>query len=141
LILDCCEAGQTVSKWIPNHNDYFRILTATGPFDTSKELDGLKAGVFTYHLYRALTEPQLRIPEESGVINVKGEIWVNKLFNWLDKEIETYGQQKERNLSRPNLYGPASKNVMLSEGLIHSFIAPLQLEKLHRLLLEANYSC
>jgi hypothetical protein len=106
LILDCCEAGQAVYGWAPANEDNFRVLAATNRTDRGKEFDDLAAGVFTYHLHRALTTPELWVADETGVVDGNGNIGVNKLTDWLHKAITRYGQRKQRPVPLPELYGP-----------------------------------
>jgi hypothetical protein len=144
LILDCCEAGQSVYKWTPSNEDNFRVLAATNRTERGKEFDDLESGVFTHFLYRALTEPELWIPDETGVIDKGGNIGVNELAKWLENVIARYGRQKQRHVPKPELYGPAiGQNVHLAEGLPihrHTFVSSSHLAKLKTLFKQANLS-
>jgi len=85
-----------VYQWTPANEDNFRVLTATDRTQRGKEFDDLKAGVFTYHLYRALTEPELWVADETGVIDSAGIIWIDRLSKWLRVAIDHYGKGKQR---------------------------------------------
>lgn len=143
LILDCCEAGQAVYQWTPANEDNFRVLAATNRTERSKEFDDLGAGVFTHHLYRALTEPELWVPDETGIVDKRGNIWVNELAKWLRGAIESYGTRQQRQVPPPELYGPYSQNIRLAQGLPlhrHIFVSSARLDELRTLLERANLS-
>lgn len=143
LILDCCEAGQAVYQWTPANEDNFRVLAATNRTERSKEFDDLGAGVFTHHLYRALTEPELWVPDETGIVDKRGTIWVNELTKWLRGAIANYGARQQRQVPLPELYGPFSQNIPLAEGLPlhrHTFVSTARLDELKTLLEGANLS-
>ncbi len=141
LILDCCEAGQAVYQWTPANEDNFRVLAATNRTERSKEFDDLGAGVFTHHLYRALTEPEFWVPDETGTVDPKGDVRVNKLVEWLRGAIAKYDTQKQ--IPLPDLYGPHSQNIRLAKGLPlhrHAFVSTARLNELRTLLEQANLS-
>jgi len=141
LILDCCEAGQAVYQWTPANEDNFRVLAATNRTERSKEFDDLGAGVFTHYLYLALTEPELWVPDETGIVDKRGTIWVNELAKWLRVAIANYGVRQQRQVPLPELYGPFSQNILLAEGLPlhrHTFVSSARLGKLRTLLERAN---
>ena len=141
LILDCCEAGQSVYKWTPANEDNFRVLTATDRTQRGKEFEELKAGVFAYHLHRALTEPELWVADETGVIDAAGIIWIDKLSKWLRAAIADYGKSKQRQVPEPVLYGPDNQNVALAEHLPHyrhTFIPTSCIDELKQLLTQTK---
>ncbi|MCP4702599.1 MAG: hypothetical protein GY862_37925 [Gammaproteobacteria bacterium] len=139
LILDCCDSGQSAFEWTPGRNDRFRVLTATGQLGKSKEFDDLNAGVFTYHLHKALTEPCLCGAGETGVLDTDRVLRIAKLYEWLKKEVPAYGRRKDRKVLTPELYGAASQNVALTGRLPeHSFLSSELLNKLKKLLTQAG---
>ena len=119
LMLDCCDAGQSVYEWSPGNDDNLRVLTATDRTERSKEFDDLKAGVFTYHFHQALTNPRLRRVDDTGVVDENGTIWVNKLSGWLRQAIIAYGKKHQRNVPKSVFYGPDVQNMALVKGLTH----------------------
>ncbi len=144
LILDCCDAGQSVFNWAPETDDRFRVLTATDRTTRSKEIDELKAGVFTWHLHRALTDPELWMADGTGLLDNDGVIRVNNLHAWLEREVLAYGVQKKRQgMPIPELYGAHSKNIRLTDILPvqrYTFLSPerIAIAGLKNLLLQSG---
>ncbi len=143
LILDCCDAEQAVHQWTPPEEDNLWVLAATDRMNKSKEYDDLNAGVFTHYLHRTLTEPELWVPDDTGVVDGKGNLWVDKLIKWLRDAIAKYGKQKQENVPLPVLRGPHGRNMLLAEGLPlhrHTFVSSARLGELRTLLEQANLS-
>ena len=116
LILDCCEAGLSAKEWKPK--GYFRVLTAADNLHRSKEIDGLNAGVFTYHLHRALTDSTLWTKDGRGVTDTNGKIWLAKLHEWLGEAVPEYGKsQSRKDIPVPQLYGQAD-DILLAEVVL-----------------------
>ena len=61
IILDCCHAGMVSAKWKPDPSEAYRILIASNPFETTKELDDLQASFLTLGYIRHLLPLPLKL--------------------------------------------------------------------------------
>jgi hypothetical protein len=121
LILDSCHAGQAVDKadnWSNQPRNHFRILTAADGRSRAREDDQLQAGVFTYHLYRALTDPTLRRPSPDGVLDAHGHLSAGSIDPWLREAVSGYKSVKGgQRQPEPQLYGSTAKDVFFAYAL------------------------
>jgi len=121
LILDSCQAGQAVvaaDDWPSQPGDHFRILTASDGRSRTREDDDLQAGVFTFHLHRALTDPSLCHSGPGGVLDLGGHLSVDSIDPWLRRAVCGYkrveGGQEQ---AEPQLYGSTAKGVFFAYDL------------------------
>jgi tetratricopeptide (TPR) repeat protein len=105
IILDCCHAGRVNTEWKPDPTDSYRILIASCPFGTIKELDDLSASFLTHRIHQALVAPTGDVLDSDGIIRI------NALSNWIRKEAETHNSRADsKKISIPYLIGNDSHN-------------------------------
>ena len=124
LILDSCQSGQAIrNAWPDQPGEHFRLLTATDGISLAKEHDGLDAGVFTHHLYRALTEERLWTWPE-GVVSKDGHLSVNSLYHWLREAVTGFARIPGKPARpAPCLFGgSADQDVFFAEDLVRPWV-------------------
>ena len=107
------------NAWPDQPGEHFRLLSATDGVSLAKEHDDLDAGVFTHHLYRALTEEGLWTWPD-GVVNKEGHLSVNSLCDWLRKAVAGFARVEGKpQRPVPRLFGgSADQDVFFAEQLV-----------------------
>ncbi|MEA3277670.1 MAG: caspase family protein [Pseudomonadota bacterium] len=138
VILDSCEAGQAAGAGLfPDPAEHFRVLTATDGAHVAVEREALEAGVFTYHLWRALMEPPLRTTDGSGVLDENGHFGIEQVYRWLKRTVPAYRQEGELPIPEPRLYGGAGMQVFFATDIDpyrYSGFAPIDIARLRPLI-------
>jgi len=143
VILDSCEAGQAGQGLLPDPGEHLRVLTATDGTHVAVEREKLNAGVFTYHLWRALTEAALRTTDGSGVLDENGHLGIEQVFRWLKRTVPACRQEGERPIPEPRLYGASGMQVFFATDLEpyrYSGFAPADIARLRLLIQDGQLS-
>ncbi|MCP4347576.1 MAG: hypothetical protein GY795_18890 [Desulfobacterales bacterium] len=105
VILDCCNAGTSHARWNSDFLDKYYILTSSGEFEKTRELDELKAGFLTYHIHNALLNPSPEFLDDDNKIRVVD------FYNWLKRQAEHHnGTENSVKVSIPHLFGNSIAN-------------------------------
>ena len=141
VILDSCEAGQAGQGLFPDPGEHVRVLTATDGAHVAVEREKIEAGVFTYHLWRALTESALRTTDGSGVLDQNGHLGIEQVYRWLKRTLPAFRQEGELPIPEPRLYGGSGMQVFFATDLEpyrYSGFAPADIARLRSLVREAQ---
>lgn len=98
IILDCCNAGVGSTEWKPEISERYMLLTATGMFEKTKEIDDYGASFLTYSICRSLTTHRMEVEKNNHVL-------LSNLYSWLCQEARSFNERNNIQVAIPNLYG------------------------------------
>ena len=134
IILDSCEAGKAAEGLLPDPGCNVRVLTATDGVLNAQERTPLAAGVFTFHLHKALTDEALRHAGANGVLDEDGNLCLERIHRWLRAQVPGYAKDGEPRIPEPQLYGGVGREIYFAKGLTPCLRRPFAPDELAALL-------
>jgi hypothetical protein len=134
IILDSCEAGKAAEGLLPDPGSNIRVLTATDGVLLAQERTTLAAGVFTFHLGKALTDEALRHAGANGVLDENGNLCLECIHRWLRTQVPGYAKEGEPRIPEPQLYGGTGREIYFATGLTPYLRRPFARDELEALL-------
>jgi hypothetical protein len=134
MILDSCESGRGAIGMLPDPGSNVRVLTATDGALYAQERSQLNAGVFTFHLHKALSDETLRHAGANGVLDEDGNLCLERVHRWLRTQVPGYAKEGEPRIPEPQLYGGAGREIYFASGLEPCLRRPFARDELDALL-------
>lgn len=103
IILDCCNALNISDEWKPSQLSRHKILTASGQWESAKEVEELGSSYFTHVFHESLLNPY-------DIVNCDGEILIQEFYENLVLKARQYNDTKNTKIAIPNLIGNSQIN-------------------------------